>query len=122
MQLKAPFASRALVAFGLLGGLVAASIACGSNDDNVFVDGPIVAPEPAPEGGTGSFPSYRADCEGGVQCQQVDCPPNQTTTLTGTVTAPNGTLPLYNAIVYVPLAPLEPLTDGVTCDRCGGVS
>ena len=42
--------------------------------------------------------------------------------MTGVVTAPNGTLPLYNAIVYVPDAPLEPLGDGATCDRCGSVS
>jgi len=42
--------------------------------------------------------------------------------VTGFVTAPNGTLPLYNAIVYVPQEPLAPLTEGTTCDRCGSVS
>jgi hypothetical protein len=42
--------------------------------------------------------------------------------VTGVVTAPNGTLPLYNAIVFVPNAPLEPMTEGITCDRCGSVS
>jgi len=50
----------------------------------------------------------------------VSCGANIKTTLTGIVTAPNGTLPLYNAIVYVPDAPLEPMNEGVTCDRCNG--
>lgn len=57
----------------------------------------------------------------GLQCQQVDCmakgqPP---TTLTGTVFAPNATLPLYNVIVYVPNAPLDPIPNGASCDKCG---
>jgi hypothetical protein len=37
------------------------------------------------------------------------------TTLSGTVYAPSGTLPLYNVMVYVPSAPLEPLSSGATC-------
>ncbi len=56
----------------------------------------------------------------GLQCQQVQCPGGGTTTLTGKVYAPNGTLPLYNAIVYVPNSTPAPFTDGVTCDRCNG--
>lgn len=62
----------------------------------------------------------------GLQCQQTD--PAECvkmggvpTTLTGKVFAPNGTLPLYNAIVYVPNAPLSPFTEGVSCDACGAV-
>ena len=45
-----------------------------------------------------------------------------TTSISGTVYAPNGTLPLYNVIVYVPNGELKPLTKGVTCDRCGTVA
>lgn len=36
--------------------------------------------------------------------------PGGTTSISGTVFAPNGTLPIYNATVYVPLRPLDPLS------------
>ena len=57
----------------------------------------------------------------GVQCQQVRCDSGETT-ISGTAFAPNGTLPLYNVMVYVPSAPLTPFPLGVTCDRCGSVA
>lgn len=58
-------------------------------------------------------------CEG-LECDQVDCTGmgNGTTSLSGTVFAPNGTLPLYNVNVYVPRALLEPFGTELTCDRC----
>jgi hypothetical protein len=42
--------------------------------------------------------------------------------VTGTVYAPNGTLPLYDVVVYVPNATPTPLAQGVTCDQCGAVT
>ena len=52
--------------------------------------------------------------------QQVTCAtPGVTTTVTGTVYAPNGVDPLLNALVYVPNAPVQPFTPGVSCDNCG---
>lgn len=69
----------------------------------------------APTGGPGG-PGCTGLCE-----NQVYCPNNGATTLTGVVYAPNGTIPLYNAIVYVPVdpnAPLPAITDGASCDRC----
>lgn len=55
----------------------------------------------------------------GLECSVVACPGGVQTTLTGTVYAPNGTLPLHNAIVYVPRDPIGPLPAGATCVRCG---
>ncbi|HUJ63047.1 MAG TPA: hypothetical protein VLX92_31330 [Kofleriaceae bacterium] len=40
------------------------------------------------------------------------------TSLSGTVYAPNGTLPLYGATVYVPSAPLAAIRDGVGGPTC----
>jgi hypothetical protein len=64
-------------------------------------------------GGTGGGGGVIGGAGGGVP---QDCPSGGTTTITGKVFAPNGTLPLYNAIVYVPSNPLMPIPDGVTCD------
>jgi hypothetical protein len=54
-----------------------------------------------------------------LQCRQVACAGGATTSVSGTVFAPNGKLPLYNVAVYVPNASLESFPTGVTCDRCG---
>lgn len=57
----------------------------------------------------------------GLECQvNHNCAGGVRTTITGKVFAPNGTLPLYNATVFVPNAPLEQFTSGVSCDRCDG--
>jgi hypothetical protein len=58
-------------------------------------------------------------CEG-LACSIVNCstknlPP---TTVSGTVFAPNGTLPLNGVTVYVPIGDPGPLASGVQCDRC----
>lgn len=55
----------------------------------------------------------------GLECFIPQCDDGLTTTITGTVYAPNGTLPLPNATVLIPNAELAPFTEGVTCDRCG---
>ena len=74
-------------------------------------------------GGTGGSGANGGGGSGGcvgLQCQQMQCPGGGTTSLTGKVFAPNGTLPLYNAIVYVPNSAPAAFNDGVTCDRCNG--
>ncbi|MGE0548358.1 MAG: carboxypeptidase-like regulatory domain-containing protein [Kofleriaceae bacterium] len=54
----------------------------------------------------------------GTDAVGADAAPACPTAITGTVYAPNGTLPLYDVQVYVPLEDPGPLTEGVTCQRC----
>ncbi|HSD87656.1 MAG TPA: hypothetical protein VLB44_09075 [Kofleriaceae bacterium] len=69
---------------------------------------------------TGIDAGYVADACVGLSCFQFDCaakgaPP---TSVSGTVYAPNGTLPLYGVDVYVPRDDPGPLKDGAVCARC----
>ena len=57
-------------------------------------------------------------CTGLCQ-QQVVCPNGGTTTLTGTVYAPNGVDPLPDILVYVPNAAVDAFTPGVSCPVVG---
>ena len=56
-------------------------------------------------------------CEN-LECQIPECPNGQTTTIKGVAYAPEGTLPLYNVVAYIPNAPLGPIPEGVYCDNC----
>jgi len=114
-------------AIGLLAGLGTvislvglSSAGCGSTVNRGVVDD-----DAASNGGGPIFGSDGGDAKKacvGLECQQVDCAGGGDTTVTGKVYAPNGKLALYNAIVYVPNAEVEPLTKGATCDKCGAVS
>jgi hypothetical protein len=56
----------------------------------------------------------------GLQCQVANCTAMgmTDTSISGTVYAPNGTLPLYGVTVYVPNSDPGPMPDGATCSRC----
>jgi hypothetical protein len=47
-------------------------------------------------------------------CQQISCPNGGTTSVSGTVYAPNGTDPIPNILVYIPTTSLTAFTDGVS--------
>lgn len=122
----------ASVATMIVVGAVAAAAGCGSNaDDNGFGSsgGPgSSGGGPGSSGGgpgssgfassTSGNPKDKPPCQG-LQCKQTACPGGGTTSLSGKVYDPSGTVPLYNAVVYVPNEKLAPFTEGVTCDKCG---
>ena len=101
-----------------LGAVVAAAVGSASGCESS--DGSLLPPA-----GSGGGTLFNTGGDGpcfALECQQVDCPAGQTTSVSGTVYAPEGTLPLYNVLVYVPNAPLDPIPDGASCDQCGSVS
>jgi len=101
--------------------------ACGSTErDNGFGDETDSGTGPGKGGADSSLlgagdSSAPPPCVG-LECNQVKCSGGADTTVTGTVFAPNGTLPLYNAIVYVPNSTPKVFDKGVTCDQCGAVA
>ena len=70
--------------------------------------------------GNGTGGSGGNNCTG-QSCQIVDCAAMgmPATSLSGTVYAPNGTLPLYGIVVYIPNVDPGPLASGAVCSRCG---
>ncbi|HEY1956919.1 MAG TPA: carboxypeptidase regulatory-like domain-containing protein [Polyangiaceae bacterium] len=102
-------------------------LACGSTDDNFGgVDAGVDSSVKTDGGftfGDGGGSDASTGCVN-LQCQVVQCGGGQSTTVSGTVVtatpaqygAPD---PIYNAIVYVPNAPLDPFPPGVACDKCG---
>ena len=78
------------------------------------------------DGNDAAVPTFGIDGspESSIKCDNlacqiptcVDLPAG--TTLLGKVFDPSGGRPIYNAVVYVPNAPLAPMATGASCDRC----
>jgi len=68
--------------------------------------------------GFGAETAFGQACTG-LCLQQTTCSGNATTSITGTVYAPNGTDPLPNVTVYIPNAPVDAFTPGVSCPVVG---
>ena len=75
--------------------------------------------------GDGFFCTADGQCEAngsceGIACNIVKCESMgmPATTISGTVFAPNGTLPLYGVQVYVPLHDVGDLPSGAVCSKC----
>ncbi len=54
----------------------------------------------------------------GLACKVAACDGGAKTSVSGTVYDPAGINPLYNVIVYIPNAPLDPVLEGASCDGC----
>lgn len=111
---------RSLLAAALLAIVLAA--ACGSSSESAGefderlknADGGAV-----PGFGPGGDDPPSRPCVG-LECKRVACGGGATTSVSGVVWDPAGKNPLYNVVVYVPNAPLEPINHGPVCDSCGG--
>ena len=70
-------------------------------------------------GGAADAPPMVDACEG-LRCRVKDCGAQgrPATSISGTVFAPNGTLPLFGVTVYVPNTDPGFFTDGAQCARC----
>jgi hypothetical protein len=128
---------RVWVFLGISASLAAVAVACSTSspgsgfDNNAGDDGSA-----ADDGGGGPDPDAgpvfnNSDAPSqacvNLQCRQVTCPGGGTTSVSGTVFAPTPSQfgkpdPIYNAIVYIPNADLQPFPKGVTCDKCGAVT
>jgi hypothetical protein len=94
----------------------------GVTDAGAPVGGTGGAPAPTMYPGGVTRPCAGLECQQSTcllgACQQHPCAGSRRTTLSGRVYDPAGKVPLYNVVVYVPNAPLDPIATGPSCDRC----
>lgn len=110
-------------------GIVVATIACGASSGDS--DRSFERNDDDPNGGSSGFGGEgdggkSGPCKG-LACQIPACTNGSKTTLSGTVYAPTPAKfgkadPIYNAILYVPNAELQPFPAAVSCDKCGTIT
>jgi hypothetical protein len=87
--------------------------------------------------GTGGSPIITGSggsCSANLECLQTDCMigscsvpacgelEGPKTTLSGTIYDPAGKVPLYNVSVYIPNRDLDPVPEGLSCQKCDGTA
>ncbi len=108
----------------LLAGSAVAFAACGSSRSSITDENTSPTDPGDPDAtGPGLFTEGGVDAKPpcvGLECKIVDCGGGPTTSLSGTVWDPAGKNPVFNAVVYVPNAPVDEIKHGPVCDSCGG--
>ena len=97
------------VYYGIIGDGCGGMLDCGTD----CPDGGVVY-----DGGPGVCPGTGIGVCTGIQCNVATCPNGGTTSLSGTVYDPAAVNPIYDALVYVPNAPLDPVDTGASCQLC----
>jgi hypothetical protein len=101
------------VYYGVIGDGCGGAIDCGMD----CPDGGVVY-----DGGAGVCPGTGSGACSGIQCNIASCSNGATTSVSGTVYDPAGVNPIYNALVYIPNAPLDPVPTGASCDMCSAMA
>jgi hypothetical protein len=117
---------RTIIVTLFTGSLIVAS-GCGGVFGSIFGDDDDDKNNASSSGSSGLIIGGNPDAGGTKKCEnlclrQKACTNGSTTSLSGIIKDPAGKVPLYNVLVYVPNAPVAPITQGASCDRCGSVS
>src|ERR1700686_2339772 len=107
---------RARIMIAAAGALTLSAWACGGTGDNSVLDG-------GNDGTTGGDVVQNNDTgnqqdtgnnDTGTPCTDLKCARDPSTTISGVVYDPAGKRTIYNAIVYVPFATPDPISNGAS--------